>query len=232
VCWNVLYSMKVCINILAIAVYLIGFHLYASPNSKTTRWINDVVLGPEFEGGGETVSLWTRPPNISVIGDASKEHLAIVHECINEINLAIKGTNLDRLKMVAQDDSDAEILIYFVSIKDFPTIAKKHNFNYVKGNLGYFWTFWNASNEIKKAIVMISSDRLDGKLLKHFTLEEITQSLGLSNDSKEFNNSIFYSNPSNTTKLSKDDKLLLKFAYTHLKPGMNKKDVKKALRDF
>ena len=166
------------------------------------------------------------------MGEASQQNVSIVEECIKEINGAIHGTSISNIKLVEKDDSDADILVYFTKLRDFPKVAKKHNFKYTKGNLGYFWTFWNASNEITKAIVLISSDQLEGKLLKHYTLEEITQSLGLSNDSNEFKDSIFYANPSNTTQLSKSDKLLLKFAYTHLKPGMNQREVEKALKNF
>ena len=90
------------------------------------------------------------------------------------------------------------------------------------GNSGYVYTFWNRDYEIYKAIVLLATDRLRGRSLRHFTFEEVTQSLGVLNDSPLFPDSIFFASDADgggATTLSPLDRDLVRFFYTHVSPG-------------
>ena len=50
---------------------------------------------------------------------------------------------------------------------------------------------------------------------KHLLREELTQSLGLRNDSYTYPESIFYSNWTNTTEYTELDKSLIDMLYNH-----------------
>jgi hypothetical protein len=58
--------------------------------------------------------------------------------------------------------------------------------------------------------------------MRHTALEEITQSLGLANDSPAFRDSIFYElrdDYGSAEQLSPLDKRLIHFFYNHVRPG-------------
>ncbi|MGE3805047.1 MAG: DUF2927 domain-containing protein, partial [Gemmataceae bacterium] len=102
-----------------------------------------------------------------------------------------------------------------------------------EGNWGYFHLSWNGKFELTKAYVLIAKDKLEGKKLRHFLLEEITQSLGPASDSPAFPDSIFFQNGAdggNAERLSDLDQKLLRFFYNHLKPGAKADDVRAALK--
>jgi hypothetical protein len=64
-------------------------------------------------------------------------------------------------------------------------------------------------------------------------LEEVTQSLGLMNDSPVFPDSIFYSGPDGggkATELSALDKKLIIFFYNHVRPGAGPAEVRAAFQ--
>lgn len=63
-------------------------------------------------------------------------------------------------------------------------------------------------------------------------LEELTQALGLLNDSPFDRESIFYSGQSQVARLSEWDRRLLRFAYIHLQPGMDEPTVERLLRRY
>jgi hypothetical protein len=73
-------------------------------------------------------------------------------------------------------------------------------------------------------VVLIATDRSSGRRLNHFVLEEVTQALGFPGDSKRFEKSVFYEDASKNrygraTNLSKLDKRLIEFHYTHNRVG-------------
>tara|TARA_Y100001934_G_scaffold229859_1_gene277119 strand:+ start:328 stop:1209 length:882 start_codon:yes stop_codon:yes gene_type:complete len=207
---------------------LIRFYKFRSLPVKSTdkviRWAQQITLGPEFGGAGQICSLWAKSPSLSVFGGTTKEY-KVVLDTITHLNETLSDTRLKRINMLSRNNSAAKIRVYFSPLEEFPKIAKKHNFTYVKNNWGYFWTFWNSRHEINRAYVLLATDKLEGGMLNHFALEEITQILGLSNDSPFFQGSIFHSGDGKTEKLSELDIKLVKFAYNYITPGMQKREL-------
>ncbi len=200
----------------------------AQSSDRLARWVEKVTLGPEYGGGGKVCSRWVKTPKLSVFG-ATSEQQKVVASSLAHLNETLANTPIKRIELLSPNDSGANILVYFAPQRELPDLAKKHGFKYVEGNWGYFWTFWNR-HKIHRAIVLLASDKLKGKLLRHFTLEEITQSLGLSNDSAIFSNSIFYAGWSYTQHLSELDKKLIIFFYNHIQPGAKLRDVQVAFK--
>ncbi|MCB1237369.1 MAG: DUF2927 domain-containing protein [Verrucomicrobiae bacterium] len=203
--------------------------LQAAPSADEKKWIKEVVLGPEFGGAGKIVSLWTRKPKLSIMESQNAQFDAVLGKCVTELNATLVRTPLGGVQMERSGAASADILVYHVPLSRFDRIARQHKFKYEPNNYGYFWTFWNDRNEIYKAVVLISSDKLTGNFLHHFTLEELTQSLGLSNDSRIFEDSIFYGGQSEVISHSAADKRLIEFAYRRLRPGMTAREVDAAI---
>ena len=202
----------------------------AEPDRQTSEWIQKVLLGPEFGGTGAVCSKWTKPPSVSVHGGTPDQQRLITF-AVGHLNRTLEGTKLGKLTM-RPPDSEADIYVYFAPLEKMPELARRLKFRYVEGNWGYFWTFWGRRNEISRAYVLLANDMLKGEALQHFALEELTQALGLSNDSPVFRDSIFYAegdNGGNAQRLSALDQKLLAFFYNHVTPGMNGAELREAL---
>jgi len=213
---------------------LMGSAVAAQPDADVVRWAEQVLLGPEYGGQEKVCSRWVASPRLSVFGASAQEE-KVVAEVVAHLNETLARTRIGRIRMVASNDPRAEIRVYFAPISQFPTIAQQHGFRYFQGNLGYFWTFWNGRHEIYRAIVLLASDRLQGQKLRHFALEEITQSLGLSNDSPVFPDSVFFAKGGDggaAQTLSDSDKRLLALFYNHIWPGMGPASVRAALMRY
>ncbi len=213
-------------GLILILLYLAGGagpSAQAQSSDEIARWVEEVTLGPEYGGSGKVCSRWVKTPKLSVFG-ATSEQQEVVASSLAHLNETLANTPIKRIELLSPNDSGANILVYFAPLRELPRLAKKHGFEYVEGNWGFFWTFWNR-HRINRAIVLLASDKLRGKLLRHFTLEEITQSLGLLNDSSIFSDSIFYARQSNTQYLSERDKRLIIFFYNHIQPGAKLRDV-------
>lgn len=182
------------------------------------RWVQRVTLGPEFGGEGEICSRWVHSPTLSVV-QTSAEGQVLLGELLPLLNSLIAPLSIEQIE---NGDETADIEVYFTERAAFEGIAETKSFHYVDGNAGYVYTFWNREHEIYKAIVLLATDQLRGSSLRHFTFEEVTQSLGVLNDSPLFSDSIFFSSGADggsAATLSPLDRELVRFFYTHVSPG-------------
>ena len=96
-------------------------------------------------------------------------------------------------------------------------------------------SLYAGKKEIERAFVFLAADKLSGKRMEHFALEELTQTLGLLNDCKLIKSSVIYEDPSrneygNATKLGKVDVQALRLLYSHLQPGDKAESLRKAFK--
>lgn len=205
---------------------------YANDSQQILNYVEGVILGTEYGGEGAVCSRWTKSPKLSVFSENLKDHLE-VKALIDEINSLLKGSKIS-VKMVDDFDPEADIKVYFSPVRKFSAIAEANGFEYISGNDGFFNIWWNHHHEITKAVVLISS-KLKGKSKNHFMREEITQSLGLTNDITMYPDSIFYGRGRRGGKAREYhpmDKELIQFFYQHVKPGYRKVQVQEAFHKF
>jgi len=189
-------------------------------NNLTKSHVERVILGTEYGNNEKVVSRWTASPNVSVF-NAKPDQKQLVLEVIQTINQTISASGI-RLRILPDNVENASLKIYFIPLKQFDQVAEQHGFQNVPGNLGLFWMFWDQHHALTRSIVLLASDRLTGNKLRHYTFEEIVQSMGLAQDSETFKESIFYSkgtdggNASNPSPL---DLKMLQWLYLNLKPG-------------
>ena len=187
---------------------------------QTLLFAGDVLTKIEYSAGSQIVR-WVKPPTISVFGNANGNR-AVMAATLREINSALPKN----MQVVQLNDGDrgASMKIFFVKLKDFAKVAAMFQFQYVEGNNGFFYMKWNGKFELTEAIILIAEDKLTGKSLSHFVLEETVQSLGMGGDSERFPKSIFYENQSlkqfgDATQLSPLDRKLVRFFYDHVPAG-------------
>ena len=99
----------------------------------------------------------------------------------------------------------------------FPAIEP----NYVAGNFGFFWTWWNEDGAIDRARILYSTPALTPEERAHMIREELTQVLGLMNDSPEYPDSIFQIEWTITNRYAPIDRALIEMLYRpEILPGM------------
>ncbi len=193
----------------------------AAPDVLTQRWIGEVLLGSEFGRPRTKIIRWAQPNlRVSVFG-ASPEQKAAVVIALADLagTLATEGV---RLSLVRDREAAADIEVHFARKDDIPAVARQHRIPAPKDDLGFFWLFWDNRHVITKAHIFLARDRLAGRALRHFALEEITQSLGLAGDSAVFADSIFYQKDKDggsAQRLSVLDRCLIRWLYRRAVPG-------------
>ncbi|MBK9000988.1 MAG: DUF2927 domain-containing protein [Myxococcales bacterium] len=193
--------------------------LAGAPNAALVKqWAREVALGTEYGGGSKQVARWADSPSLSVVTGSAADRVHL-DELVPILNQDLGPTPI---QVVADGDDSADIRVYFTPLADFTAIGQQHGFPVVPGNWGYFYMFWDGDQALTKTFVLLATDKLSGDQLRHFTFEELTQSLGLATDSDIFPDSIFYANGADggdATELSALDRRLLWFLYAHTQPG-------------
>jgi len=182
----------------------------------------EIALGSEFGNNQPQIKKWNRDIYIRVKGQPTKDDIETLNKVTNELS------TLTRLRIMLTEIDNANIEIYFVPKSEFSQIEK----HYQLGNAGFFWVWWNPlTKEIYRARVLISTG-LTQQQRNHLIYEELSQSLGLMNDSSRYADSIFYQPWSVVTNFSKMDQAIIELLYHHaIQPGMPRKKVIKVLED-
>ena len=184
------------------------------------NYFMEVALGSEYGGASATIKKWTSDLRIRVSGSPTEDDRATLNQVISELNALLQPIEL---RLV--DESPA-IEMYFVPPEDF----SQYEPNYVPGNLGFFYAYWNADCEIGRATILISTDDLTQPRRSHLIREELTQTLGLMRDAGRYSDSIFYDEPTTATAYSAIDETVIEMLYRpELTPCMGAEDVRDTL---
>ena len=101
--------------------------------------------------------------------------------------------------------------VFFGSEKEFNTIDPNSK-KYTKNNFGVF--VYYGKTHLKRANIYVDIYRTKSiKAQRHLLREELTQSLGLFNDTYDYPNSMFYQGWTETTKYADIDVKLIKMLY-------------------
>jgi hypothetical protein len=130
---------------------------------------------------------------------------------------------------VAITSTDSNVEVHFIPMADFSL----HVPTYVRGNLGYFWAWWNPDQEITRAHVLISSEGVDQTQREHLLREELTQILGVMKDSWLYPESIFYQGWTETGNFAAIDRTVLEMLYRpEVRPGQDRGTVLQRLQSL
>ena len=175
------------------------------------EYFNQVAYGSDETPGenANKITKWDKDVKIFVDGHYTSQDLVTIKILLTELNTLIAP-----LKMtIVKNKSESNSVVYF---GDFNTFNSRHLDNsnaYINCN-GYCLIYaFDESTIITNTKIFIQSgtSALDKK---HAIIEEITQSLGLANDSYTYEDSMFYEGYSTTQQLSKLDKELIKMLYS------------------
>jgi hypothetical protein len=175
-------------------IALVGEH--GTHGSKIVKWLNKTVM-------------------IKIHGYLDKNSSDCLNIVINDFN------NLSETTQLKITDNDiADIDLYFIPDSEFSEIEPHH----VPTDRGFFW-IWVNNCEINKGRILISNATdLTPDEHCHLIREELTQSLGLAQDSEKYPTSIFYQEWTCTTYYNEMDKNLIRMLYSTNVPLCGKAD--------
>lgn len=183
----------------------------------------EIALGAEYGSSENTIKKWTQDIKLKVHGTPTESDRQTLDTVISELNDIIGSIQLSIV------DQGANVDIHFLPESEFSSVEP----NYVPVNYGFFWVQWYATKEIYHARILIATDHVTQKERSHLIREELTQSLGLMNDSDKYIDSIFYQGWTDITSYADIDKTIIEILYREeILPGMTGTEVTEALNDL
>ncbi|MEM7145441.1 MAG: DUF2927 domain-containing protein [Verrucomicrobiota bacterium] len=205
-----------------------------SPQPDPVVWSQQILRISEFKNTWRPVRRWIFSPSLSAFSNNPNHH-ALTRDIVATLNQPLANTPIKQIRLLPPNDYRANIKVHFVPLAQFPDIAKSLGMDAPADNFGLFWITRNARNQIIRATVALATDKLEDKALRHFACEEITQSLGLPNDSKLYRDSIFYAGDfkdGDPLTLTHRDTQLIDLLYNHLSPGDSPQKTHTAITNF
>lgn len=201
------------------------------PENKKDIWVNarqlfgfydEIALHAEFGTQDGRIHKWTEPISLYIRPSQERiKYLDYISDFLDNLN-KIEGFPGIR---IAEYSFNSGIVLDFVSESKMSGITA----SYGETAIGFTTIYWNSkSNAITSAEIYILNEKSATEdEIRHALLEEITQSLGLINDSSRYEDSIFYIEYSTTPALSQTDWQVISIHYSdEIRCGMNKEEVK------
>ena len=183
---------------------------------EEVEYFLEIALGSEYSGT-HPLAKWSGEIRISVFGDPTEEDLTTLDNVVDDIN-GLTGGQIT-LQVVSESP---DITIRFIPLSEMP----QYEAGYVPGNWGWFSTRWYSTYELYSANILISTDKPTQQERNHLIREELTQSLGLFNDSWAYPDSIFYQDWTATQGFSYIDRKVIEMLYSEeIQLGMNREQI-------
>ena len=130
-----------------------------------------------------------------------------LEDIVSELNGLISTIEIN----IVSNESDANFIVLFGSAQDFNNYDEE-SIGYTDHNQGLFIAYGGTNLTRATMYVDIKRTKRDDAQ-KHLLREELTQALGLSNDSYDYPESIFYQGWTETTEYTELDKDVIRMMY-------------------
>lgn len=209
-----------------------------TPATYSAEAIDDffaVAFGGEFADYPDAHYLrrWVGPIRLQVFGKPTAADRQTLDRIVGELNQLLRQSQGEATPIQIQiladgsPDGQANAKMYFVPRSEFRRVEP----NYVEGNMGFFYVWWNSRLEMERSRILISTTGVDQTARSHLIREELTQSLGLMNDSWRDPESTFYQGWTLTQDFTDRDREAIRLLYDpRFHPGMSQEAVAAKLR--
>ncbi|MEO0409495.1 MAG: DUF2927 domain-containing protein [Cyanobacteria bacterium P01_A01_bin.135] len=200
----------------------------ANYSLEALQYFQEIAFGNEFGSSSRRqIRKWVNDPIIRVHGSPTAADRVALAQIVAELNTII-GRHSPQVQLVILDDGDrqeANLDIYFVPHLEFPSYEP----NYQPGNLGFAYVNWS-QNRIYRGRILISTVDITQQERSHLIREELTQAMGLLQDSEWYDKSIFYQGWTSTTEYTELDETVIEMLYyPAVQPGMDERSAIAAL---
>ncbi len=220
---------KIC---LALCFTLLGVGCkVVEPEITLYDYFQEVALGAEYADQTEgRISKWAQDIKIFWQGTP---HPALQRECkqiLSEIRPLIAPLRMIEVNSQAQ----ANLLIFVGSAQTYVEQIERDALPYIQHNRGLFFVYKNEKHEIERGSILVDIAKVSSpKAQKHLLREELTQALGLMNDSPRIPQSIFYEDWTETNRYHPWDRALIRLLYQEdLEAGWSQAQVQKFLNSI
>ncbi len=188
--------------------------------TEAQEYFLEIALGSEYGNSQPVIRKWTQTMRVAFYSPPPPPLATEFQSIIHDINALSKSIRIEPVEEV----TEANMVIFITDAATYGAYEPNAR-PYLNTNLGFVWVYWDNQFRIYKGSVYVNSD-VDTTCQKHLLREELTQSLGLQNDSYKYPNSIFYQKWTCTTAYSKLDKMVIQYILDpRIKPGMNRTQV-------
>ena len=181
-----------------------------SQTEQAKSYYKKIAFGSEFSNSKSGERKWLNDVNIYVMGSPETELKHELDRVVQELNDLIDPVTIS----VVTDRQESNVIVLFGSKQEFKALAPSVA-PYIEYNEGMF-SISHSQNKIHSGAMYVN---MEGNLTmnekKHLLREELTQILGLCNDSYQFENSIFYQGWTDTTEYAEIDKELITMLYNN-----------------
>lgn len=190
------------------SLFVLFYSVLFSQLDSVKTYYKKVAFGNEFTNDTSGERKWENDVKIFVLGKKDPELMTELSRIVKELNDLIIPINIQ----VVDNKDNANVLVLFGSKQDFINLDKTIE-PYVKSNEGLFKINHEGKKITNGEMYVNTEGTLTAKEKKHLLREELTQLLGLCNDSYKYKNSIFYQGWTDTTEYAEIDKELIKLLY-------------------
>lgn len=218
--------------ILISAFFLISCSETSSKNEKFSEegkeYFIEIALGSEFNTTNKVIMKRYTDIKIYVEGEKPNYLMEELKLIIDELNALIRFIKLE----LVEYKSNSNFVIFFGSGKDYAEKIESNAKKYIDDNWALFFVNINSSFDIIGGSMYVDIYKTQSeKTQKHLLREELTQSIGLMNDSDKYKDSIFYDAWTETNYYTEIDKEIIKILYSdNIISGMNEEQLRKALQ--
>jgi hypothetical protein len=184
-----------------------GFKVdYERYDQETNEYFDEIVMYSEFsDSRRKSPFRWTTDMNIYIDGEKPEYLISELNKIITELNDIIDPIQIKLINRKA----NANYIIYFGTHSEFANLYSLMDKSKLERNWGLFEVYPN------RGVMYVDLERtsFNYEAQKHLLREELTQSLGLLNDSWKYPESIFYQGWTTTTQFSEMDMRLIDLIY-------------------
>jgi hypothetical protein len=173
---------------------------------EVIRYYNEIVMNNEYSGSRKSAYTWKTDMKIYVNGEKPEYLMNELKRIVSELNDIINPINVK----IVSSPAEANYTIYIGSHVDFKNKYKLLEPQRLDRNWGYFEVY--ATSGVMYVDTYRNGDETSHK---HLLREELTQSLGLFNDSYEYPESIFYQGWTTTTEFAPIDREIIDMLYNN-----------------
>lgn len=197
--------------------------------TKTQKYFLKVALGAEFGTSSNRIAKWNEEIKVYVPDSSRTDLVDELKSILKELNNFSPHLKISRV----MEENEANFLVFFsgrVTYGDYEPNAKPS----LEDNWGLVWIYWNNNSNIYKGSLYVDVERnTEINCMKHLLREELTQGLGLLNDTNDYPASIFYQQWTCSPSYAEIDKELIQLLYhPKIKAGMSKREVIKVLESL
>jgi len=175
-------------------------------SKETKEYFDEIAYGREFDEKSNSLYKWNTDMKIYVDGEKPEYLMSELRRVVSELNDIIDPIDIK----IVSSKSQSNFVIYF---GDHKTFGQKYDitpFEMLESNWGFFELYYGTG------VMYVDLHRNNNKVTqKHLLREELTQSLGLVNDSYKYPESIFYQGWTSTTEFAPIDRELIDMLYNN-----------------